>query len=162
MSETAAPVARTVKGFCQAYGISRASFYRLVDDGKLTVVKSGSRTLVRESDAQAWMDRLPVGTNKKQSVYFIQSVETRAIKIGVSTRPEKRLKALQTAHGRTLLLLGTTKKFSEQDLHKRFKEIRSGGEWFQADVELLRFLREHNMHPLSPIGSDKPMDDLRE
>ena len=58
----AAPIARTVKGFCQAYGISRATLYRLVDNGTLTVVKCGSRTLVLESDAKAWLASLPAGT----------------------------------------------------------------------------------------------------
>jgi len=58
----AAPLARTVKGACEACGISRATFYRLVDDGELIVVKCRGRTLVLESSLRAWLASLPAGT----------------------------------------------------------------------------------------------------
>ena len=58
----AAPLAHTVKGACKACGISRATFYRVVDNGELRVVKCGSKTLVLDSDLKAWLASLPAGT----------------------------------------------------------------------------------------------------
>jgi hypothetical protein len=52
-------VARTVKGFCKAYGVGRSRAYELINGGKLTVVKAGSRTLITEESAQKWFSGLP-------------------------------------------------------------------------------------------------------
>ena len=40
------PLAHQVKSFCQRVGISRATFYKYVELGKIRVVKIGGRTLV--------------------------------------------------------------------------------------------------------------------
>ncbi len=53
------PVARTVKDFCRAYGISRRQVYRLIDDGKLEAVKVGSATRIIEESARRWFENLP-------------------------------------------------------------------------------------------------------
>jgi excisionase family DNA binding protein len=52
-------VARTVKGFCEAYGVGRSRAYELINEGKLTTVKAGTRTLITEESAQDWFNRLP-------------------------------------------------------------------------------------------------------
>lgn len=46
------PVARTVQGFCAAYGVSRATAYRLIAAGKLKTSKVFNRTLVIEESAR--------------------------------------------------------------------------------------------------------------
>lgn len=38
-------------------GVSRITIWRLTKDGLLSVVKIGSRTLVRQSECEAFMDR---------------------------------------------------------------------------------------------------------
>jgi excisionase family DNA binding protein len=66
------PIARTIKDFCQAYGISRRQTYRLIDDGKLEAVKVGTATRIIEKSARQWFAALPrigaypslTGTNK--------------------------------------------------------------------------------------------------
>lgn len=45
-----APTAETLNDFCKALGISRSLAYRLARDGKLRLVKLGSRTLVPLSE----------------------------------------------------------------------------------------------------------------
>jgi excisionase family DNA binding protein len=52
------PIARTVKDFCQAYGIGRSKTYELMSAGALTAVKAGTRTLILEESAKAWLDSL--------------------------------------------------------------------------------------------------------
>jgi excisionase family DNA binding protein len=49
----------TVPQFCEAYGISRTTFYAEVKAGRLRIVKIGAATRVRRADAQAWADSLP-------------------------------------------------------------------------------------------------------
>jgi len=52
------PVARTIKEFCRAYGISQRSAYNLMSDGTIVYKKMGTRTLIVEESARAWFDRL--------------------------------------------------------------------------------------------------------
>lgn len=62
-------------------------------------------------------------------IYFIQSSATGAIKIGSTSRLiNTRLNELQTSQEAKLVLLGTTTKYSERDLHIRFDSIRLEGE----------------------------------
>lgn len=49
----------SVKEFTHAYGISRSKVYELLKSGALTAVKAGRRTLIRLSDAEAWLNALP-------------------------------------------------------------------------------------------------------
>jgi len=53
------PIARTIKDFCRAYGISRRQVYRLIDDGKLEAVKIGTATRIMEDSARRWFEALP-------------------------------------------------------------------------------------------------------
>jgi hypothetical protein len=66
-------------------------------------------------------------------IYFIQNTRTQAVKIGVSTDPAKRLRALQTAVPDRLVLLGAMPggRDVEAGLHARFSVNRLGGEWFE-------------------------------
>jgi hypothetical protein len=68
-------------------------------------------------------------------IYFVLDTVVRAIKIGYSKEPQKRLGALQTANPNKLDILGTipgTEKDEEQ-LHIKFGEHRLKGEWFKGD-----------------------------
>jgi len=53
------PIARTVKDFCRAYGISRRQMYRLIEQGKLEAVKVGTGTRILEDSARKWLQSLP-------------------------------------------------------------------------------------------------------
>lgn len=66
------PVAYRVSDFCQIYVISKASFYREVQAGRLHILKRGRRSLVERSEAERWFGRLK--TNPPQSKASLLSV----------------------------------------------------------------------------------------
>lgn len=76
-------------------------------------------------------------TKDRSRVYFI--TDGVAIKIGVSEKPDLRLKGLQTSHHAPLSILGTADGgYSlEADLHGLFADSRLSGEWF-SDSQALR------------------------
>ena len=52
------PVAYRVSEFCQIYVISKASFYREVQAGRLHILKRGRRSLVERTEAERWFGKL--------------------------------------------------------------------------------------------------------
>ena len=46
-----------VDDFCRAHGIGRTLFYDEVKRGEIKIIKIGKRTLVSDSEAQAWQER---------------------------------------------------------------------------------------------------------
>lgn len=72
--------------------------------------------------------------------YFILDDWNRAVKIGKSKNPEKRLKQLQTGHAHRLQLVGTLEGDHERKLHKLWESRRLNGEWFKADKDLLLYV----------------------
>jgi len=52
------PVAYRVSDFCRIYVISRASFYREVQAGRLHILKRGRRSLVERAEAERWFGSL--------------------------------------------------------------------------------------------------------
>jgi hypothetical protein len=52
------PVAYRVSEFCQVYVISKASFYREVQAGRLRILKRGRRSLVERIEAERWFSCL--------------------------------------------------------------------------------------------------------
>lgn len=80
----------------------------------------------------------------KPTVYFIQAQSGGPIKIGKTTRDAyQRMANLQTSHHEKLILLATTERHLEEDLHERFKHLRLHGEWFQDKTMLLRWIQAH-------------------
>jgi len=61
--------------------------------------------------------------------YTYLMTDGRHFKIGSSLNPHKRLKQIQTGNP-FCKLLGYTKRFTEAQLHKRYKKYRVSGEWF--------------------------------
>lgn len=82
----------------------------------------------------------------ERSVYFIQA-DNGLIKIGVATSPKERLRTLRTmspAALRLVLVLPGRGAPGESELHTRFAEHRSHGEWFHPAPELLNYIREQS------------------
>jgi hypothetical protein len=75
-------------------------------------------------------------------VYFVQAGENGPIKIGFSTDPDRRIKALRTAMSEELIVLKVVKggRQLEKTLHDRFSEIHRRGEWYEPTTELLEFV----------------------
>jgi hypothetical protein len=76
-------------------------------------------------------------------VYFLVREADKAVKIGYSKNPSKRVPQLTTGAGPCYLaaeMPGTYK--TESDLHKRFAHRCVGGEWFAPNEELLDLIRK--------------------
>ena len=69
-------------------------------------------------------------------IYFIQDTVTRAIKIGYSTNPQKRLKHLQNSNQNKLVLLYAMhgELEHEAELLQRFDKFKMEGEWFKGEI----------------------------
>jgi len=78
------------------------------------------------------------------TIYFIQSENDGAIKIGITKDIKKRLKALQTSNPYKLNLLYSINggKSLEDNLHNKFKQYRLNGEWFEPAQEILDYIEE--------------------
>lgn len=90
------------------------------------------------------------------AVYFIRDAERPEVKIGYSYSPTTRMKALQHNHPRPLQLLKTIYGFRAEEaaLHRKFKQYRLHGEWFQLSDELVRFIgrrRPVKVPPRKPL-----------
>lgn len=74
-----------------------------------------------------------------KDVYFIQCIETKRIKIGISDSVSQRLSMLQH-YSPTKLKLLTVVEYAgrpfELHLHNKYKEHRYHGEWFNINPEL--------------------------
>ena len=84
----------------------------------------------------------------KGLVYFIRAGNSLNIKIGYTTVGlKKRLKSLQTGNAKKLHMVCSLKGGHrlEKQLHKKFKEDRLCGEWFNLSPKLQTFIEEaHN------------------
>lgn len=73
--------------------------------------------------------------------YFIQA-ENGLIKIGETTRFEKRFLEISFMSPLPLTVIGFTKE-SEKKIHKAFNHLRLHGEWFEPGEDLLAYIQEN-------------------
>jgi hypothetical protein len=95
------------------------------------------------------MSALDGGTDG-EVVYFIRAGD--AIKIGYTTNLAARKRSLETASAVPLELLGAIPgdRREEARLHRDWWHLHIRGEWFQADEELLRYIREQVVGDVAP------------
>ena len=48
----------SIPEFVATFGVSRSAVYREIREGRLKAVKCGRRTMIRATDADAWLRRL--------------------------------------------------------------------------------------------------------
>ncbi len=139
---------------CRMLGISRQTFYRHVRTGKIEICRLGPMPVVKRDT----LDRLLAERLLREKtetpaaepasghilngrVYFID--DGFFIKIGFSSEPQKRIVKLQTASPFKLTLVASVpgNKRMETDLHKRFRHLKSHGEWFRGESELRQYIR---------------------
>jgi hypothetical protein len=77
---------------------------------------------------------------KAPCVYFVQAVDGGPVKIGKAKRLAQRLRTLQTASTKRLLVRRAVLGDDEPAFHARFARYRIRGEWFRYDGDLCRFL----------------------
>jgi hypothetical protein len=90
----------------------------------------------------------------KEYTYFIQSEDGGNIKIGSSRNPSARLSSLQTGSPVKLRLVGVIEKPIERELHSKFSEHRTHGEWFSPVKEILDFIKDECKDEYSKYVSD--------
>lgn len=78
-------------------------------------------------------------------IYFMQIASEDCIKIGFSYYPDLRRNRLQTGLPWAIEILATMPGDLQLEaaLHSRFDHLRIRGEWFDADEELLEYIREN-------------------
>lgn len=76
-------------------------------------------------------------------IYFIEAVGTDRVKIGDSGRTISRFSFLQDGCPFPLKVIGSTSKYSKDDIFIRFGGSRTLGEWFFLTPDIRKFLLEH-------------------
>lgn len=104
------------------------------------------REMTRALDDTDWQLRQPVAGCGTQ-VYFVQRHQ--AVKIGYATDVRDRMKAIAAGSGIIPgMVAGPVKLLAsfpggrdrEKSLHRRFAELRIGGEWFLLNAQLKGFI----------------------
>jgi hypothetical protein len=77
------------------------------------------------------------------SVYFMGSVISKAVKIGMSGDPKSRLAEIQRGHPNKLVLYKVVDNVMmdyEIKVHRMFNHVHKEGEWFELTDELIDFM----------------------
>lgn len=79
------------------------------------------------------------------TLYFIQAIPSRRIKIGYTTNPKIRLMQLASACSESVLVLGTIPgtALDEHRLFEEFDQYRAHHEWFEAGRDLVLWIRKN-------------------
>lgn len=48
----------TIPQFCEAVNCGRTRAYQLINEGKISALKNGKRTLIRRTDMESWISSL--------------------------------------------------------------------------------------------------------
>src|SRR5580693_1206330 len=77
-------------------------------------------------------------------VYFIRRSDE--VKIGFTRSISQRIKSLMSGPDDELILLGVVSGSykTEQEYHARFRHLRTHGEWFKAETELLNAIADES------------------
>jgi hypothetical protein len=79
-------------------------------------------------------------------IYFIQDLESKRIKIGESDDPTIRIKQIMTSlpskNGCEILAVMPGGIKREGELHQKFSQYHSRGEWYEASNEIISFVLE--------------------
>lgn len=88
------------------------------------------------------------------AVYFIRDAVLPKVKIGHSWSPTHRMRTLKSELRRDLQLLKTLPggRTEESELHKRFKEYRLHGEWFELSDAIVRFIGRRRPEKQKPFA----------
>lgn len=86
----------------------------------------------------------------KPVVYFVQMHDSPYVKIGMTGDFHDRVRSFLALSPINVRVLGIVEDgpYSESDIHVRFSELRTRGEWFRLDAEIAGFIEIHTIeHP---------------
>lgn len=97
--------------------------------------------MTRNTQATHSAEQANTNDPKIDYLYFMRSVRTGLIKIGVSVNPQKRAQSLRTNVGELEILTTIQASYDEERrLHRRFAEHRQHGEWFEPHTDLMGYI----------------------
>jgi len=89
-------------------------------------------------------DYVKVDESKTKKIYLILDSKNNLIKIGQSFNPKTREKTLQGISPQwDIITTWIAPAFVEKELHEKFKQKRTRGEWFKLTFSDLKEIREH-------------------
>lgn len=110
-----------------------------------------------------WLDKAALAacgraneiSRREPVIYFICAGDD-LIKIGHTTNLDARLRSLRTAHPKELqiLLVIPGSRDDEQQLHRRFADLRVGREWFRHDGPISDYIAGHRSN-VGSFGQDE-------
>lgn len=113
-------------------------------------VKSRGIRIVKDAGAPITLDEIDrvaqqvADSQRRQVVYFLQSLDSLEIKIGTTGRLADRVLSIKSNIGGDCLVLHVMPGGYELEaaLHRKFDHLRAHGEWFRPDPVLVQFIRE--------------------
>lgn len=97
------------------------------------------------------------------AVYIVEAVGTELVKIGFSSDPERRVKSMRTQCPFPIEVLACVEgdRVREKLFHRKFRHLRTSGEWFKKTPEVVAFAKalgtdaygivEEPIAPLPPV-----------
>jgi len=95
-----------------------------------------------------------------KAIYFMANEVRRAVKIGVSVCPRRRLSLLQTGSVETLRILAMEPgdEAREAELHKQFDAYRLRGEWFHLSGDIADYIASLPDPALNGVSAPRELD----
>lgn len=118
-------------------------FPEKVRNGYTTYLNEMQITAIKKEMMPTWIKK-PEKKYKETNIYFILS-ENGKIKIGRTTDIKKRFKNIRLISPCQLKLLYVIENTSytlENEIHLKFKHLRSHGEWFYFSDEIKKYISE--------------------
>lgn len=149
---------RALFGELEAAGYMRRTRHRNSSGTFYTVLEVGDSPEALPHPRQSPVERAPFPTRGQESVvYVIGDGRSGVVKIGTTSNLRKRLKALQTGSAyelRVLWSFGGDVRL-EEHLHRRYKDLRLEGEWFDFgdDDPVERVMATVDTYYLVPLGT---------
>ena len=128
----------------EAEGVVR--FYEVEGRPYLEIPSWSKYQRLRAAQSKFPAPSAPAIEESEPCVYFVRLGEGGPVKIGFTLILKQRLSQLQTSAAEPLQVLGTipgATRALEKRLHRQFSHLRTSGEWFAAEEELLDWIREH-------------------
>jgi hypothetical protein len=126
-----------------------AYFVGIEKPGRLPgISRQGKHEAVGPEPPRRELDEYKEKTREERGmIYFALAETTQMIKIGFSRSPHRRLKIHQESSPDKLSIIGIMlgNYAAEGEIHRKFKHLRSHGEWFRVEEDLTEFIENNKV-----------------